>query len=83
MFSFHRKHVFLASEVFVYFILAVLDLLTHTLPTIGSSLDSFRSLDIIIGQCNRSLTFGCVLTVRLQASRPSSRFSFTPLLSTS
>ncbi|KAI0719824.1 hypothetical protein C8T65DRAFT_34918 [Cerioporus squamosus] len=44
-----RKHVFLASEVFVYFFLAVLDLLTHTLPTIGNSLDSFRSLDIIVG----------------------------------
>ncbi|TFK81845.1 hypothetical protein K466DRAFT_590986 [Polyporus arcularius HHB13444] len=44
-----RKHVFLASEVFVYFFLAVLDLLTHSLPTIGNSLDSFRSLDIIVG----------------------------------
>ncbi|CDO72130.1 hypothetical protein BN946_scf184962.g73 [Trametes cinnabarina] len=43
------KHVLLASEIYVYFILAVLDLLTHTLPSIGSSLDSFRSLDIIIG----------------------------------
>ncbi|RPD75995.1 hypothetical protein L226DRAFT_570212 [Lentinus tigrinus ALCF2SS1-7] len=44
-----KKHVFLASEVFVYFLLAVLDLLTHTIPTIGNSLDSFKSLDIIIG----------------------------------
>ncbi|KAI0327520.1 hypothetical protein GY45DRAFT_1327525 [Cubamyces sp. BRFM 1775] len=44
-----RKHVFLASEIYVYFALAVLDLLTHTLPSLGSSLDSFRSLDIVIG----------------------------------
>ncbi|KAI0372424.1 hypothetical protein BV20DRAFT_70428 [Pilatotrama ljubarskyi] len=45
----YRKHVFLVSEIYVYFVLAVLDLLTHTLPSIGSSLDSFRSLDIVIG----------------------------------
>ncbi|KAI0664132.1 hypothetical protein C8Q70DRAFT_1049646 [Cubamyces menziesii] len=44
-----RKHVFLASEIYVYFALAILDLLTHTLPSLGSSLDSFRSLDIVIG----------------------------------
>ncbi|TBU51517.1 hypothetical protein BD310DRAFT_1005179 [Dichomitus squalens] len=44
-----KKHVFIAAEVFIYFLLAVLDVFTHTLPTIGTSLDSFRSLDIIIG----------------------------------
>ncbi|KAI0643804.1 hypothetical protein C8Q79DRAFT_155326 [Trametes meyenii] len=44
-----KKHVFLASEICAYFVLAVLDLLTHTLPTIGSSLDSFKSLDVFIG----------------------------------
>ncbi|KAI9056412.1 hypothetical protein FKP32DRAFT_1586196 [Trametes sanguinea] len=44
-----KKHVLLASEIYVYFFLAVLDLLTHTLPSVGSSLDSFRSLDIAIG----------------------------------
>ncbi|KAI0772746.1 hypothetical protein BD413DRAFT_612244 [Trametes elegans] len=44
-----KKHVFLASEIYVYFVLGVFDLLTHTLPSIGSSLDSFRSLDIFIG----------------------------------
>ncbi|KAH9885285.1 hypothetical protein C8Q73DRAFT_718283 [Cubamyces lactineus] len=44
-----KKHVFLASEIYVYFALAILDLLTHTLPSLGSSLDSFRSLDIVIG----------------------------------
>ena len=48
--SSHRKHVFIAAEVFIYFFLAVLDVFTHTLPTIGTSLDSFRSLDIIIGK---------------------------------
>lgn len=37
-------------EVFVYFLLAVLDAFTHTLPNIGTSLDSFRALDIVIGE---------------------------------
>ncbi|KAI8989181.1 hypothetical protein BD414DRAFT_486330 [Trametes punicea] len=44
-----KKHVFLSSEICVYFLLAVLDVLTHTLPSIGTSLESFRSLDITIG----------------------------------
>ncbi|KAI0767493.1 hypothetical protein C8Q74DRAFT_961454 [Fomes fomentarius] len=44
-----KKHVFLAVEVIVYFLLAVLDMLIHTLPNIGTSLDLFRSLDIVIG----------------------------------
>ncbi|KAI0827465.1 hypothetical protein BC628DRAFT_1418557 [Trametes gibbosa] len=39
----------LALEIYVYFFLSVLDLFTHTLPTLGSSLDAFRSLDIFIG----------------------------------
>lgn len=49
--SSHRKHVFIAAEVFIYFLLAVIDVFTHTLPTIGTSLDSFKALDIIIGEC--------------------------------
>ncbi|KAM5545962.1 hypothetical protein V8D89_000088 [Ganoderma adspersum] len=44
-----KKHVFIAAEVFIYFLLAVIDVFTHTLPTIGTSLDSFKALDIIIG----------------------------------
>lgn len=48
--SSHRKHVFIAAEVFIYFLLAVIDVFTHTLPTIGTSLDSFKALDIIIGK---------------------------------
>ncbi|KAI0708624.1 hypothetical protein C8Q76DRAFT_123184 [Earliella scabrosa] len=44
-----KKHVFLAAEVIVYFILAVLDVLTHTIPNIGTSIDTFKSLDILIG----------------------------------
>ncbi|KAI0356974.1 hypothetical protein OH77DRAFT_1495220 [Trametes cingulata] len=44
-----KKHVFLASEIYVYFLLAVLDILAHRVPSVASSLDSFRSLDIVIG----------------------------------
>ncbi|KAH9928006.1 uncharacterized protein BXZ73DRAFT_48551 [Epithele typhae] len=44
-----KKNVLLSSEVFVYFLLAILDLLTHAIPNIGTSLESFKALDIIIG----------------------------------
>ncbi|KAL1948544.1 hypothetical protein VTO73DRAFT_12619 [Trametes versicolor] len=44
-----KKHVFLALEMYIYFFLSLLDLFTHTLPTLGSSLDAFRTLDIFIG----------------------------------
>lgn len=46
----YRKHVFLALEMYIYFFLSLLDLFTHTLPTLGSSLDAFRTLDIFIGK---------------------------------
>ncbi|KAH9848519.1 hypothetical protein C2E23DRAFT_843281 [Lenzites betulinus] len=44
-----KKHMLLAIEIYVYFFLSLLDLFTHTLSTLGSSLDAFRSLDIFIG----------------------------------
>ena len=45
-----RKHVLLASEVFFYFFLAILDVITHTVPNVGHSLDMFKALDIFLGE---------------------------------
>ncbi len=36
--------------MYIYFFLSLLDLFTHILPTLGSSLDAFRTLDIFIGK---------------------------------
>ena len=40
----------LASEVFFYFFLAILDVITHTVPNVGHSLDMFKALDIFLGE---------------------------------
>lgn len=45
------RHLFLAAEGFSYFALAVLDLLAHLLPEARATLETFKLLDIIVGEC--------------------------------
>lgn len=45
-----RKYVFIVIEILVHFVLVVFDVLMHTIPSIGTSLNGFRALDIAVGQ---------------------------------
>ncbi|EMD36895.1 hypothetical protein CERSUDRAFT_114808 [Gelatoporia subvermispora B] len=47
-----RKNGLLIAEGCVYFCLAVLDLVIHLMPSMGSTLGAFRSLDIFLGSAS-------------------------------
>lgn len=52
-----RKHYLLAGEGVIYFVLALLDLLSHVISTVRTSLTAFKAFDILIG----ALTTGPLL----------------------
>lgn len=45
----YRKEYLLANEGLVYFLLALLDTLSHEIVNIRGSLHTFKALDIVIG----------------------------------
>ena len=78
----NRAHLLLASEGIIYFILALLDLLSHLVPGASTSLSSFKGLDILTGKRNQA-QFGCRCIngnnfVPSQVFCPLSHFSFSP-----
>ncbi|KAI0703055.1 hypothetical protein BC835DRAFT_1303289 [Cytidiella melzeri] len=44
-----RKHLLLAGDGFLYFLLALLDMLAHVLTVVDNSFSAFKALDLIIG----------------------------------
>ena len=48
-----RKHFLLVGEGITYALLALLDLLTHVVPSVSTNLASFKALDILVGELAR------------------------------
>ncbi|KAK7040903.1 hypothetical protein VNI00_009499 [Paramarasmius palmivorus] len=45
----HRRNLLLASECYIYFVLSLLDSLSHLLPAVRDDLNAFKSIDITLG----------------------------------
>lgn len=47
---YRRRHILLAAEGWIFFSLALVDMLSHILPIARNSMQVFRILDIAVGE---------------------------------